>query len=148
MNHYTRPCAQCDRPFTTTSERSRKRFCSAACRALAWRGRNGAPHVRRAALERPAAVVGHNHTPQDLAAVLEPPALDPGALVVLEAAWRLSIAGTAEAAEAVLLELSEGQLHEALHAAVGLLSTALYDGALPELVEAAGLLTDAEEVKP
>ena len=146
MNLYTRPCAQCDRPFTTTSERSRKQFCSAACRALAWRGRNGAPHVRLAAQERPAPVGGHNDTPQDLAAVLAPPTLDAGAVVALEAAWRLSIADEAEAAEADLLELTEAQAREALHAAVGLLSSAMYDGALVELVEAAGLLTEPEAV--
>lgn len=141
MNIYQRPCAQCGHPFTTTSERSRRRFCSAACRALAWRGRNGAPHVRLAAQDRPAPVGGHDDTPEDLAAVLEPPTLDAGAVVALEAAWRLSIADTAEAAEADLLELTEAQAREALHSAVALLSSALYDGALVELVEAAGLLT-------
>ena len=147
MNIYQRPCAQCDRPFTTSSAHSRKRFCSAACRALAWRGRNGAPHVRRAAQDRPTAAVGHTDTPEDLAAVLAPPTLDPGALVVLEAAWNMTIADRAERAEEVLVELTEAQAREALHAAVHLLATAVYAGALPELVEAAGLLDAAEAVK-
>lgn len=147
MNHFQRPCAECGQLFTTSSQRSNRRFCSAACRALAWRGRNGAPHARQAAQGRPAPVGGHNDTPEDLADVLEPPTLDAGAVVALEAAWNMTIADRAERAEEVLVELTEAQAREALHAAVHLLATAVYAGALPELVEAAGLLDAAEAVK-
>lgn len=121
MNTYERPCAECGQPFSTTSARAHKRYCGTACRSAAWR---------------------HRRLTRTLAAVAAP-TLDQDALLALDLAWRLGIASSTEDAQADLQGLTEDEARSILRGAVVLLNAAIdRPAALPEALEAAGLLDD------
>ena len=121
MNTYERPCAQCGNMFSTTSARAHKHYCGTRCRSAAWR---------------------HRRLTRTLAAVAAP-TLDAGALLALDLAWRLGIASSTEDAQADLKTLTEDEARAALFGALALLNAAIdRPAALPEALEAAGLLDD------
>lgn len=120
MNIYQRPCQECGHPFAATSARSRKRFCSDACRARSHRRRSrGGP------------AVGSPWTASARA---------------LSLAWDLGCADRADAAHAALEALPEAEARAVLGEALGLVGNAIDRGQFHDELEAAGLLELEPEV--